>query len=308
MRSTASLRGHPIHPALIPFPIAFLIGALAFDVAGYGLASPPLWRTAFYLNAAGIVTGLIAAVPGLIDYFWTVPPRSSGKRRATKHLLVNVTAIVLFALALLSRGGTSAEPMLSIVLLETAGAACLLTGGWLGGTLVFRNQIGVDGRYANAGQWTVRSLPDGRGSAVMVARADELETDQMMLVKIGGERVVVARTDDEYVAFDDRCAHRGGSLAAGTLICGTVQCPWHGSQYDVRTGRVVAGPAEQSIRTWQVRRLDGSLWLSPSPARPVADTEVPIGREQDIAGPRRDRVRQPQRDTADRPGKAGRGD
>lgn len=264
MRSAANVRGHPLHPALIPFPFAFLFGATIFDVAGLFIWSPSLWTTAAYMLAAGIATGLLAAVPGLIDYLNTVPPDSSAKARATKHMLVNVSAIALFAAALWMRGGMTAVPAGATVALEVAGVLLLSIGGWMGGTLVYRNQIGVDMRYANAGKWTTKSFPNGREGAIMVAKADELGDDQMMLVKVGGRRIVVARTGDEYVAFDDHCPHRGGSLAGGALVCGTVQCPWHGSQFDVRTGAVQAGPAESPIHTWTVHRLDGSIWLSPS--------------------------------------------
>jgi nitrite reductase/ring-hydroxylating ferredoxin subunit len=56
------------------------------------------------------------------------------------------------------------------------------------------------------------------------------------------------------VAFDDRCTHRGGSLAGGTMICGTVQCPWHGSQFDVSSGAVKAGPATEGIGTFAIEK------------------------------------------------------
>jgi nitrite reductase/ring-hydroxylating ferredoxin subunit len=45
------------------------------------------------------------------------------------------------------------------------------------------------------------------------------------------------------------------------MICGTVQCPWHGSQFDVRTGAVKAGPAEQSISIYEVEEVGGSVRL-----------------------------------------------
>ena len=78
---------------------------------------------------------------------------------------------------------------------------------------------------------------------------------------MGDRRIVLGRTEDGYVAFDDRCTHRGGSLAGGAMICGTVQCPWHGSQFDVRTGAVEAGPAEEAIATYRVERRDGDIVL-----------------------------------------------
>jgi nitrite reductase/ring-hydroxylating ferredoxin subunit len=84
----------------------------------------------------------------------------------------------------------------------------------------------------------------------------------MKLVHVDDVRVVVGRTEDGWVAFEDRCTHRGGSLADGVMICGAVQCPWHGSQFDVRTGAVKAGPAEQSISIYEVEEVDGSVRLT----------------------------------------------
>ena len=71
----------------------------------------------------------------------------------------------------------------------------------------------------------------------------------MKLAPLGDRRIVLARTEQGYVAFDDRCSHKGGPLSDGVLICGTVQCPWHGSQFDVHTGGVKAGPASEPIAT-----------------------------------------------------------
>jgi nitrite reductase/ring-hydroxylating ferredoxin subunit len=95
----------------------------------------------------------------------------------------------------------------------------------------------------------------------VVAEADELEVDQMKLIRVDGRRIVLARTEEGYVAFDDRCTHRGGSLAGGLISCGTVHCPWHGSQFDVRSGAVCAGPAEDPITTYAVREEDGRVRL-----------------------------------------------
>jgi nitrite reductase/ring-hydroxylating ferredoxin subunit len=76
--------------------------------------------------------------------------------------------------------------------------------------------------------------------------------NQMKLVHVDDERIVVARTEQGYVAFQDRCTHKGGPLSDGVLICGTVQCPWHGSQFDVCTGAVKSGPAERPITIYPI--------------------------------------------------------
>jgi uncharacterized membrane protein len=204
MRSRANIKGHPIHPALIPFPFAFLYGAFLFDLAGVLSGNAGWWATGAHLSVAGLVTALVAAVPGAVDYFYTVPPRSSGRKRATKHALANLSAVVLFGLALWLRGGTDAAPGPVALGLEAAGALLLTAGGWMGGTLVNRNMFGVDHRYARAGKWKVERVTPEPGQAVAVARADELEVDQMKLLRVGGRRIVLGRTEEGYVAFDDR--------------------------------------------------------------------------------------------------------
>jgi uncharacterized membrane protein/nitrite reductase/ring-hydroxylating ferredoxin subunit len=261
MRSKASFRGHPIHPALIPFPFAFLYGAFLFDLAGYLADRASWWTTGAYLSLVGIVAALIAAVPGFIDYFTTVPPRSSGKKRATKHMLVNLAAVVLFAAAWVIRDTSEAPPDSTTLLLEAFGLVLLTAGGWMGGVLVNRNQIGVDHRYARAGKWKEERIRPEGSLDVIVGRADELEMDQMKLLRLNGRRLVLARTEQGYVAFDDRCTHRGGSLAGGVMIGGVVQCPWHGSQFECRSGAVKAGPADTPIGTYRVTEEQGQIKL-----------------------------------------------
>jgi nitrite reductase/ring-hydroxylating ferredoxin subunit/uncharacterized membrane protein len=261
MRSKASFRGHPIHPALIPFPFAFLYGAFLFDLAGRLAERPSWWTTGAYLGVVGVVAALIAAVPGFIDYFTTVPPKSSGKKRATRHMLVNLAAVVLFVAAWAIRGNSAAPPGMSVLVLEGIAIALLTAGGWMGGVLVNRNQIGVDHRYARSGKWKEERIHAGSGQSAVVARADELEVDQMKLIRVDGRRIVLARTDGGYVAFDDGCTHRGGSLAGGVMIGGTVQCPWHGSQFDCRSGAVKAGPAETPIGSYRVTEEQGQVKL-----------------------------------------------
>jgi uncharacterized membrane protein/nitrite reductase/ring-hydroxylating ferredoxin subunit len=261
MKSKAVLLGHPVHPMLIPFPIAFLTGATLFDAAGWLLGNPEWWATGGYLSAAGIATALLAAVPGLIDYLYTVPPKSSGKTRATRHMVTMLFSVALFAAARLIRGEAAVSPQLAVLGLEVAALALVAVGGYMGGTLVTRNLISVDHRYANAGKWREATLPSQQGGAVIVARRDELKTDQMKLLRIGAARIVLARTEHGYVAFDDRCTHRGGSLAGGVMICGTVQCLWHGSQFDAGTGAVKGGPAKTGIAAYRVTEENGDVKL-----------------------------------------------
>ena len=261
MKSKAVALGHPIHPMLIPFPLAFLTGALAFDLGGSLLDRPQWWTTGGHLAAMGVLTALAAAVPGLVDYLYTVPPKSSGKTRATRHMLANLSAVGLFALAWWFRGGAAQRPDPLIILVEIVAFMLLVSGAYMGGTLVTRNLISVDHRYAHAGKWRDDEFPALDDGGLTVAQPGDLKVDQMKLLRVGGKRIVLARTEHGYVAFDDRCTHRGGSLAGGVMICGTVQCLWHGSQFDAATGRVKAGPAVDPIKVYRIVEEQGQIKL-----------------------------------------------
>jgi uncharacterized membrane protein/nitrite reductase/ring-hydroxylating ferredoxin subunit len=259
MRSRANVKSHPLHPILVSFPIAFFTGAFLADLLSIFLRSDQLRSTACVLGMAGIVFGIIAAIPGIIDYQKTVPPESSAKKRATKHALLNSTVLILFTISSILRVKTE-TPFLVVIAIEGIAVVLLSIAGWLGGTLVHRNQIGIDIRYANAGKWKEVDLGKQTGS-VEVAQSDELEVDQMKLIHINNKRSVLAKTVNGFVAFDDRCPHRGGSLAAGSLVCGTVQCPWHGSQFNVETGERKAGPAKERIMIYTLREGEGKVYL-----------------------------------------------
>ncbi|WP_256012833.1 DUF2231 domain-containing protein [Desertivirga xinjiangensis] len=261
MKSKSHLKGHPIHPILIPFPIAFVTSTLVADAASLFGFLNNLETTARYLQIAGIFSAIAAAIPGLIDYRYTVPPNSSAKKRATKHGLLNTTMLSIFLLAFFLRDEVS---LIYIVALESLACILLFVAGWMGGTLVHRNMIGLDLRYAQAGKWKEQYYQQNEGM-IEIAEATELKPDQMKLLHIGKKRIVLARTEATYVAFDDRCPHRGGSLAAGVMICGTVQCPWHGSQFDVCSGNLKAGPAKNGIETYSLVEKEDKIYLNLTP-------------------------------------------
>jgi nitrite reductase/ring-hydroxylating ferredoxin subunit/uncharacterized membrane protein len=260
MKSKASVKSHPLHPILVTFPIAFFTGTLMAHVAGWQLDKPQLLYAATLLNWAGVVMAVVAAIPGFIDYIYTVPPQSSGKKRAAQHGIMNTTMLLLFVFTAFYRQRTDAQPIV-ILAFEIAGVTLMMIAGWMGGTLVHRNQIGIDHRYANAGKWN-EAYFDTDASELQVAANDELKVNAMKLLHINDKRIVLARTEDGFSAFDDRCPHRGGSLAGGVLACGTVQCPWHGSQFLVQTGTVSAGPAKEGIKTYAVVERNGAVFLS----------------------------------------------
>ncbi|HSB76709.1 MAG TPA: DUF2231 domain-containing protein [Terriglobales bacterium] len=264
MRARAQLRSHPIHPMLVAFPIGLWIASLGFDIAAVAEGDPSLAAAGFYAVIGGCAGAALAAVAGAADLFGVVPARSSAKKRGYTHALLNVAALGLFIAVAARRGGAGAMPDGFSLLLSAIGVILVLCSGWLGGTLVYRNQIGVDHRYANAGQWHERTLA---GWDQPVCNQSELGDGQMMLADVRGMKVVVGRCPEGIFAFENHCSHKGGPLADGALVGCTVQCPWHGSQFDIRTGRVVAGPAQSTLETYPVEVRGGEVFVSPNRAQ-----------------------------------------
>jgi uncharacterized membrane protein len=143
MASKAKLFGHPIHPMLIPFPIGLLGMAVIFDLLAQFAGRTALGLAAHPMIAAGVITALLAALFGAID--WTgIPGGTRAKTIATIHGLGNVGIVVLFAIAWWLRRENPGEAAGLPLLLEVIGVLALLVTGWLGGELVARLGVGVD--------------------------------------------------------------------------------------------------------------------------------------------------------------------
>jgi uncharacterized membrane protein len=128
---------------LIPYPFALLSAATVFDIAAR-ITSERSWSdTARHVKMAGLGTALVAAVPGIVDYFGTVPAHTTASRTATTHALCNVTALACFALSTSERQDDGRLTPRGLAL-SVVGTAVLFMGGWLGGQLVYHEHIGVE--------------------------------------------------------------------------------------------------------------------------------------------------------------------
>ena len=143
MKSTAHIKGHPIHPMLIPYPFALLSAGTLFDLGAQTDGRTSWAQTAAHMTRAGLVSALAAAVPGIVDYFGSVPPGSRARRSATRHAICNVSGLVCFLLADGRRTPGGRLPPEAMAL-SICGTALLGVGGWLGGELVYHERIGVD--------------------------------------------------------------------------------------------------------------------------------------------------------------------
>lgn len=143
MKSRVRVGTHPLHPMIVPFPIAFLTGSVVFDAMSRVVPSEPLYHTAGHCMIAGVVTGLFAALPGFIDFTTVIPGDTRAKKRAVYHLSVNTLALIAFLVSLFARP-TFAERNILSILPAYAGFLCLTIGGWLGSALVYEDKIGIE--------------------------------------------------------------------------------------------------------------------------------------------------------------------
>src|SRR4051812_35265238 len=143
MESKAKLLGHPIHPMLIVFPLGLLATAAIFDGISLATRNGAWSGMSFYLIAAGIIGGLLAAVFGLVAWLAT-PPGPRAKAVGLWHGAGNVVVVVLFGASWFLRRGTTTAPGMPALALSFAAVVLALVTGWLGGELVDRLGVGVD--------------------------------------------------------------------------------------------------------------------------------------------------------------------
>jgi 3-phenylpropionate/trans-cinnamate dioxygenase ferredoxin subunit len=94
---------------------------------------------------------------------------------------------------------------------------------------------------------------------VNVGSAGEIADGEMNSYSAGERQVAIANVDGTLHAFDDLCTHQQCSLAEGELEDTVVECPCHGSRFDIRTGEAVNGPATDPVDVLEVREQDGDL-------------------------------------------------
>jgi uncharacterized membrane protein len=150
MRAKARLFGHPIHQMLIVFPLGLLATSLIFDIVHLSSGGEQWGLIAYWLIAVGILSGLLAAVFGLIDWL-AIPADTRAKRIGLVHGLGNVVVVGLFALTWFLRRDAPGTPTGLEIGLSVVAVLLSLVTGWLGGELVDRLGVGVDeGANVNA--------------------------------------------------------------------------------------------------------------------------------------------------------------
>ena len=255
---------HPLHPALVHFPIGLFILSLLLDITARLVGeSNALVLAAFYSMVFGAVMAVLAAITGLVD--WSdIRIDHPAKGRATTHMLLNLVAVGLYLANIVLRIGeldSASTPILPLTLSLVA-VTLILISGYLGGTLIYNEGIAVGRhrRHSRTPDRTIRVEGDGKaGEFAPIVDAGQVEESETLRVEVGGTVMAVVKLDGQFYAFQEFCTHRYGPLSKGSFEDHQVQCPWHRSCFDVRTGKVTEGPAKVDLKTFEVAVQNGKV-------------------------------------------------
>ncbi|MFL6209418.1 MAG: DUF2231 domain-containing protein [Pyrinomonadaceae bacterium] len=151
MESRFKVFGHGAHPILIVFPLGLLATSVIFDVLCAATHNAQFPVASYWMIAAGVIGGLVAAVPGFVDWL-AIPKDTRAKRIGLYHAIGNDIVLVLFAVSWwLRRGTPNHEPDTLAFALSVIAVLLALLTGWLGGELVERLGMSVhDGAHLDA--------------------------------------------------------------------------------------------------------------------------------------------------------------
>jgi nitrite reductase/ring-hydroxylating ferredoxin subunit/uncharacterized membrane protein len=235
----------PLHPVLTDVPVGSWTAALVFDGLDAATDSRAARNAADASLVMGILGALGAAVTGLSDWRYL----SGGSRRmGVAHGLLNTIGLVLSVVSLLLRatGRRKAGRLTFLAGYSVSGMAA-----HLGGELSYNYGVRVNRNTF---------VPDGPEDFVPVLDEEELPQNGTRKVEVDGVGILLSRSSGgEVCAISSVCSHLGGALEEGSRDGGTVVCPWHGSRYDLCSGKVLESPAVFPQSRYETRVRDGRI-------------------------------------------------
>jgi nitrite reductase/ring-hydroxylating ferredoxin subunit/uncharacterized membrane protein len=233
--------GHPLHGVLTDVPIGILFLVIVFDVLGNpGAATITL--------VVGILAMLAAALAGYADYADT---DGKARERATLHSTLMLLGLVVYLISLALRLGAGPAASTAGIWLSIIAFLVLTAGAYVGGDVVYA-----------LGNMVSRHAFRGAGTKWIALEPAELDDGAIpegrpVKARLGVNQLVLVRQGERILALHDTCAHAGGPLPEGKLVDGTIECPWHGSRYQLENGHVVQGPSVYDQPAYEVRARDG---------------------------------------------------
>jgi nitrite reductase/ring-hydroxylating ferredoxin subunit/uncharacterized membrane protein len=233
--------GHAVHPPLTDVVIGSFLSASVLD-----LLARDSGRASERLLQVGLAAAVPTALTGLNDYGDTEIADSAVRRVGLAHATANVSALALYTASLVARRRGASGRGTALAL---AGAGVLTFSGYLGGHLSYTRGIGPNQTAFDPGpeEWTT------------VGQGSDLRAGEPKAVVAQETPVLLLRHDDGIHAVHDRCSHRGCSLSEGEIEGHVITCGCHGSQFDIRDGSVLRGPATAGQPVLDARETDGRI-------------------------------------------------
>lgn len=235
--------GHPAHPMLTDVPVGAWTATLALDSISAMSGDEGLQTAADVTLATGWLAAGGAALTGFTDWSDTF---GMERKLGLLHGLTMVSSYLCYSLSLLARLNGSRS---TGVALANTGYALMATGAYLGGDQVFDLGYGVNHT----------AFIHGPGEFTPVMPEAELQADSPTKGDAGGVAVMLVKQGNEIYALDDTCVHAGCSLSGGHLAGASIICPCHGSQFALRDGSIINGPATMPEPHYEVRVQDGMV-------------------------------------------------
>ncbi len=171
MNRPVKILGHPVHPMMIVFPLGLLATGVIFDLIAKFTGNQGLYGVSYWMIAAGIVGGLLAAIFGFADWT-TIHSDTRAKRIGAYHGLGNLTIVILFAISWWIRSSDPNRVPNGIAFtLSLLGGLLALVTAWLGGEMVYRLGMAVEqGANENAPNSLTSKQPVTRSQSQISAR------------------------------------------------------------------------------------------------------------------------------------------
>lgn len=237
--------GHPLHPVLTSIPVGAWTVALALDALENLSGSEEVGSAADAAVAIGLVGAVGSAITGATDWSETY---GRGQKVGLVHGVLNLTAAALYTTSFVMRKSGDRR---SGVALSMLGYAIAGASAYLGGHLVFGEQIGVD--------HTATADADKPEDWTPVTALADLPENKPTRAMADGVAVLLVRRGERIFAMTETCPHLGGPLAEGKLVGDAIQCPWHGSELALEDGSIQRGPTTYPARCFEVRVRDGRV-------------------------------------------------
>lgn len=238
--------GHPLHPVITDVPVGAWTAALVLDALESISGNRQLRAGADVAIGVGLLGAVGSAITGITDWSET---EGRGRKVGVMHGLLNVVSTTLYTTSWVMRKRNRTRQ--SAVAFSMLGYAVASAAAYLGGHLVFGEQIGVDHTATADNRKPEKYTP-------VIADA-KLGENQPTRVLAEGVAIVLVKRDGHIFALSDTCPHLGGPLSEGKLVGDAIQCPWHQSELALEDGHVVNGPTTYPARCFDVRVRAGQV-------------------------------------------------